>query len=192
MNLTLTPMAKTDASCVRSLYQSAFPAHERRPYWFLARRAKKANGCARILVARDGGDFVGFAYLIERADLHYLFYFAIAPEKRGMGYGSAILRLLREEARGGILFLAREQLDENADNYAERVRRRAFYLRAGFEDLSCRMREASDVYDVMSMGGDVAPEAFRQLMEAWCGGPLRRFWHMELRTDAPQNKEKTG
>ena len=71
------------------------------------------------------------------------------------------------------IFLAREQLDKSAENYAQRVSRRNFYLRCGFEDLPCCIKEGSVVYDVMGIGGIVTAEEYHKLIKPWAGFLLK-------------------
>lgn len=173
----LAPHAK-EYETIGQLYQRAFPKDERAPFSLLERKAAQGKGV--MLVAKDGETLVGFAYVIYDAELAYLFYFAVEDAARGQGYGTAILKALQKEFAGKRLFLAREQLDPHADNYEQRVKRRNFYLHAGFEDQPSRIKEASVVYDVMSMGGAIKPEEYERLMVAW-GGWLRcRLYGMRL------------
>lgn len=178
MNLTLANATASEIKLIKELYYSAFPKEERSPFGLMKRRAKQGRG--RMLAAKDGGEFVGFTYIIENADCAYLFYLAIVPQTRGAGYGSAILAELREMYKGKRLFLARESLDENSDNYEQRVRRHEFYLRNGFSDLSCKIREFTVTFDVMSIGGDVTPDDYKSLIIPWCGKFLEKYAPMKL------------
>ncbi len=178
MSLILKKAEKAEYKLVKALFVSAFPSEERPPFFMLRRGADKGHG--DMLLAWDEDEFVGFTYLISNERTGYLFFFAINEDKRGMGYGSAVLAELRKMYEGKQIFLARESLDEAAENYAERVRRHKFYLRNGFSDLRVKIKEATVTYDVMSIGGDVAPEEYDKLMTAWCGKFIRRFVKMEM------------
>ncbi len=178
MYITLEPADAADYKNIKTLYKSAFPPEERPPFFIIKNKAKK--GKAQMLAARDGETFIGFAYLICCLDMAYLFFFAIDEAKRAMGYGSEILRLLRERYQGKRLFLAREQLDETADNYSQRVSRRNFYRKSGFEDLPCRIKEASVVYDVMGIGGNISPKEYDELITSWAGGLIRKLVDMRV------------
>ncbi len=178
MNLTLKKAVKAEYKLIKTLFISAFPPEERPPFFMLRRGADKGHG--DMLIARDGDEFIGFCYLISNAVAGYLFFFAIKEDKRGMGYGSAVLAELHKMYGGKRIFLARETLDETAENYGERVRRHEFYLRNGFSDLSVKIKEATVTYDVMSMGGDVAPKEYDELITLWCGKFLRKFVKMEM------------
>lgn len=178
MSLILKKAEKSEYKFVKALFVSAFPPEERPPFFMLRRGADKGHG--DMLTAWDEGEFIGFAYLISNAVVGYLFFFAIEENKRGMGYGSTILSEIRKMYEGKRIFLARESLDETAENYAERVRRHEFYLRNGFSDLSVKIKEATVTYDVMSIGGDVAAKEYDELISAWCGKLIRKFVHMEM------------
>ncbi len=152
---------------LKKLYIEAFPADERAPFYMLKANAKRGRG--EMLAAYDNNELVGMAYIIGDTDLGYLFYFAIMPGLRGKGYGSKILSLLRDRYSGGRLFLAREQLDESADNYSQRLKRHEFYLKNGFTDLNATIQEADVVYDVMITSGEVSPQEYADLMLNWAG-----------------------
>ncbi len=172
---------KTDKAAWRevgALYQTAFPDDERAPFCLLRRRALR--GKAQMLAAYDAERFAGFAYLVQYRDLLYLFYFAVAEKLRGQGYGSAILQALWQRFPEKRIFLAREQLDEQAPNAAERAKRRAFYLANGLADWPCQIKEASVIYDVMGRGGaKVTAAEYRALIEGWCGRLMR--WLVDMR-----------
>lgn len=133
-----------------------------------------------MLAAYDNDEFIGFAYMICYDDPAYIFYLAVDKAKRGHGYGGQIIEALKAMYKGKRIFLAREQLDESADNYAQRVSRHDFYLRCGFEDLQCHIKEASVIYDVMGIGGNVTPDEYDALITSWLGKLLRKFVDMRL------------
>ncbi len=178
MDITLEEAGAADYPKVKALYKSAFPREERAPFFLMKRRAQSGRG--QLLIARDGGMFTGFAYIICHLDMAYLFYFAIVQGKRGAGYGTRILKELQEKYRGKRLFLAREQLDESAHNYEQRVKRHEFYLRNGFEDLHCKIKEASVVYDVMGIGGGISAQEYEALISSWSGRWVRRLVDMRI------------
>ena len=178
MNITIEKMTKKDRGAVKRLYLSAFPRNERPPFYLLESRAKKGLGNCHVVY--DNGEFIGFAYVIPHLDMAYLYYFAIDGEKRGMGYGSAVLSELKRIYDGKRFFLARETLDEKSDNYAQRVKRHEFYLKNGLEDLSVKIKEASVTFDAMGIGGTVKPEEYDAMMTAFCGKIIKRLMDMRL------------
>lgn len=178
MNITLEDAERQDMKKIKKLYLSAFPPEERAPFIFIKRRSKKKS--ALMLAAKDGGEFVGFVYIVTYRDMAYLFYFAINEDKRGMGYGSAILQRLIDMYKGKRLFLAREQLDDKADNYAQRLKRRQFYLNNGFSDMPGHIKEANVVYDIMGIGGEISSSDYDDLITPWAGKLIKKRADMRL------------
>jgi len=178
MNIDIRKAAKSDYKIIKRLFVKAFPPEERPPFFMLKNRAQKSKG--EMLSVYDENEFIGFAYIVSRLDVAYLFYFAIEESKRGQGYGSAVLSELQKRYNGKRLFLAREQLDETAENYDERVKRHKFYLKNGCYDLPVMIKEANVIYDVMGVGGIVTAEEYDMLMTQWCGRFMRRFVDMRI------------
>lgn len=129
MILNANPQQKTMRE-LRALYEKTFPRSEKKPFFVIRRKQRK--GTMEILSVEDAnGDFLGFAITILHKDIVLLDYFAISPTCRGQGIGTKVLALLEERYAGKRILLEIEDPDEPADNTAERLRRREFYLRNG-------------------------------------------------------------
>ena len=152
--------------------------NERAPFCLLARKAEE--GRAEFWELYDGEFLAGFAYVVRSRDLAYLFYFAICPELRGKGYGSASLSALKKQYEGCRLFLALETPDASAPNNEQRLKRHAFYQNCGLSDLPYKLKEASVVYSLMGDGGEIAPEEYQEMMDAYLGRFLRRLVDMRF------------
>lgn len=163
---------------IKIIYENAFPADEKAPFFLIMRKVKQKK--AEILTAYDNGELVGFAYMVYYGNLAYLFYLAIDENKRGMGYGRKLIEAIKVRYTGKRLFLAREQLDKSAENYVQRVSRRNFYIKCGFSDLPCHIKEATVIYDVMGIGGNVSAKEYDMLITSWAGRFLRKFVDMRI------------
>ena len=130
----------------KALYQTAFPKEERLPWWILRLNARRKGVDLSAFV--EGDVFYGFTASVTVEDLHFLLFFAIDEEKRGMGYGSAILRMLQERYK--TLVLNVELLDPAAENYEQRKRRFAFYQRNGLVDTHYHVWEVGGKFRVLS------------------------------------------
>ena len=126
------------------------------------------------------GKWIGLAYVLSEGEVSYLFYFALSEEFRGKGLGSKSFQALIKHYGGYRFFLALEQLDEAAENYGERLKRRQFYLRNGLKPINCTIREASVVYDVMGTG-DVQPEEYETMMRNYLGKRVGRLVSMTVK-----------
>lgn len=118
-------------SKVKKLYRAAFPRAERKPFFLMERKQKE--GIMEILSIEEE-EFLGLVITILQGDLVLVDYFAITGENRGRGTGSRALALIRERYRGKRIFLEIESPDVSAKNFGERVRRKDFYHRNGFQD----------------------------------------------------------
>ena len=172
--MTLEIAEKQDYQKIKARYLSAFPPEERPPFFFLKRKA------GQMLVAKEDGQFLGFVYLVCHKDMVYLFFFAVEASHRGQGYGSQILQLVKEQNAGKRIFLAREPLDDQADNAAQRRSRHQFYLRNGFTDLPIQIVEQGYVFDAMGIGGNISAKDYDGLINGWCGKFLRSFLRMHV------------
>lgn len=163
-------MFSKDYKKISRLYRTAFPADERAPTWFLA--MKSGNDNVDFWGIYADREWVGLAYVISEGSASYLFYLALSESMRGRGIGSRALQSLLIHYEGQRIFLALEQLDEFADNFEERQKRRKFYMRNGFKPLSLTIREATVTYDVMSTG-NVSPEEYESMMKKYLGAASR-------------------
>ena len=163
-----------DIKKVRRLFISAFPKDERPPFYCMLKGSRKPGN--DFLAMYDGDEFIGFTYVISKSDLAYVFFLAIEDSKRGMGYGSEALTLLNSYYEGHRIFLAIEQMDANADNYPERVRRLAFYEKNGLHLLGIKLREGSVIYDSMgnSLCQTLTDGEYRELLYMFLGPVARK------------------
>ena len=163
---------------IKLLYKKAFPREERAPVWLIHKTLKKKT--AEMLVVKEGDAFLGFVYMVCNEKLAYVFYLALEESIRGSGYGSAVLRAMKDRYRDKNLFLAREKIDSSATNYEQRVKRHRFYLKNGFEDLSCEIKEGSVIFDAMGVNGEVSKEAYDELIVNWGGKLWARINDMKV------------
>mgnify|MGYP002768939630 FL=1 len=158
---------------VKHLFVTAFPREERPPMWMLTRRCRQ--GKARFRAVVDSGRFVGLTYVIGDDRVKTLMFLAIDESARDGGYGSAILKKVRTEYPDQKLFLNIEPLDENAPNYDQRCRRKAFYERNGLSCLDYQVREAGVTYEMMTYGEYVTRDEYEEVMRVMYGSLLYKI-----------------
>lgn len=156
-----------DIDIISSLYETAFPDDEKAPFSSLIERSKKET--VDFIGYYDNDKFIGFTYLIHDFDLHYIFYFAIVNELRNQGYGTEILNILKEKYKDETIFFEIETIDENADNYHERKRRKDFYLRNGFKESGFGYYFYVD-YEVMIYGSKIEPDRWHDMFITFSNG----------------------
>ena len=128
------PSGFLDWCKIYRLYQSAFPASEKKPFSMI--RSMQKKGKSDVWYCVENGKFAGLVITINGPDEILLDYLAVAKNRRGQGIGSKMLKKMREQYAGKGVFLEIEIVDEAAENYEERKRRKQFYLKNGMTPMS--------------------------------------------------------
>lgn len=115
---------------LKKLYLEAFPKEERLDFKFLTEKQNEGKG--NFLGFYDDEGLVGMMYYAEYKGIVYIFYFAVDPKYRSKGYGKIMLNYMCEKFNEHKIILLVEELDENAENNDQRIRRKNFYLRNAF------------------------------------------------------------
>ena len=167
--LSAQPITKDfkDLGLFNDLYKSAFPKSERAPMAFLFQRAKK--DMVKFTAYYDEATFVGFSYTITVGDLTYLLYLAIQTNIRSKGYGAQILSNIKEQHPDNRIVLNIEIEDEKADNNAERIRRKSFYLKNGYNLTKIHFEMNKNKFDVLVNNGTCTAEEFKLLFKTYMG-----------------------
>ena len=125
-------LKKADANLnnLKELYIRAFPESERKPFDLMEKNAD--NGSMEILsLEKEDEEFLGLVITILYEDKVLIDYFAVDESKRNGGIGGKALKLISDRYKDRKIFLEIETPDENAENNAQRLSRKAFYLRNG-------------------------------------------------------------
>lgn len=164
MNLELRKLEKhcKDRSCFEAINEEAFPDIERMDMDEMFAFAENTD--SEMLGFYDGETPVGFTLLVKNEVCAYLFFLAIDAKKRSKGYGSAALRKLFEEYRDQQVILDFEEMDESAENYEQRVRRKQFYLRNGFSETGNYTFLRGERFEVVCNQEPLRKEGFLELI----------------------------
>ena len=123
---------------MRLLYREAFPKCERKPFKIILDMTK--CGKTDLWYFEENGRFVGLCATINGSREVLIDYLAVKKSKRSGGVGSKMLAMLLEHYKDYGVFLEIEELDPTANNNAERVRRKDFYLRAGLTPMDTHVK----------------------------------------------------
>ncbi len=147
---------------VRRLYRTAFPRTERKPFSLMLKK-QKTGDMEIFRIERDNGAFLGLAITVLYGDIVLLDYFAVSPETRGQGVGSAALSLITAHCGTRRLILEIERTDVPAENPEQRQRRKAFYLRAGMHLEPWHVRLFGVEMELLTKNGSVSYNEYRAL-----------------------------
>ncbi len=160
------PKEKSEYSKLKELYKKAFPRDEILPLWLLKIRSKSENEFFYSIY--DEEKFIGLTYLINNENITYVLYLAIDSNNRGKGYGSIVLDKIKEESKQESVVLCIEEIDSNADNYEQRVKRKKFYERNGFMETGFKNKEGKRYYEILTYGKKHNKKEYEKMMKnAW-------------------------
>lgn len=175
---------------LRKLYDAAFPKDEQLPFWLIKIRLKK--GLGELYGIYDEEEFVGLVHNAFYKDMVYIFYFAIHESQRGKGYGGRVLQTLQKKYSDKRIFLCIEAMNPKAENYDQRVKRKAFYERNGFKMLPFGVKEGNMEYDCMAVDGrepEITAKECESLMSHFLG-PFMKIWTVRQRLNAFKSRIK--
>ena len=144
--ITLSPLTPVLRPAYEALYESSFPASERKELDYML-TGERASAYEVLAVSTPDHPVAGMVITVTHGDLTMLDYFAISPDLRGQGLGHAVLPLIRDHVRGsggGHFFLEIETPPplciprDPCPNAEQRVRRKAFYASAGMVETGVR------------------------------------------------------
>lgn len=145
------------------LNRAAFPPDE-----YLAMETQLAlvrKGEFVIWAAYTEGKFAGFATLRFYQHLVYLCYLAVEESRRSKGIGSQILQKLREVEAARQIIVEMELIDAHAANNNDRIRRKAFYLRNGFDETGWGVRYFGVSYELCATDGRLDIDLYQEMMK---------------------------
>lgn len=180
MSLKFNNITKSsqDFKKVEGLFYQSFPKDERLSIDLLLYKADLGFG--KLLGVYDNNAFVGFTYLITHENLTYILYLAVDESHQSKGYGSRILSLIKDEYNRNQIILNIETLDKLAPNYPQRLKRKNFYNRNGYNSANLLYKDRFGIYEVMVNGEEnVNKETFKALMKTFAGHSL--FLYLEIK-----------
>lgn len=124
MEKHLEKLCRRDFESVYAILEASFPEDERREYD--GQRALLDNRDYAIYAVKDDEVVKAFITVYEFEDFTFAEHFAVAPEYRNCGLGSAVLELLKGEVKSPICLEVELPETEMAK------RRIGFYKRNGF------------------------------------------------------------
>ena len=152
---------------IYKLYMEAFPENERKPFKLMQEKAKE--GKMEILAIEKEGRLVGLAITILYRDMVLLDYFAMHQNERGKGLGGQAIEQLKKRYQNKRIFLGIETLDEKADNYDERVRRKAFYLSHGLAEAKIYVLLFGVEMELLTVQGQISYKEYKRVYTSTFG-----------------------
>jgi len=177
----LPPDSSRDWLYIRRLYRRAFPISERKPFAVIRRMYRQGRTDVWLLL--KGGRFAGFATTINGEGLVLIDYLAVSEKRRGQGVGSSALRALVRAYPDCGLFVEIESPFDDGDDQPDRIRRRAFYRRCGFEPSRTMASVFGVPMELLGHGCTVSFEAYHDFYDThynqWAAAHITPLPHPE-------------
>lgn len=170
--LTIRNITKNfdDFADIKSLYKSSFPRNEQTPMFMLLNGAR--TGKAKFNAYYDKDLFAGFTYTTVHGDITCVQYLVVNTNYRSKGYGAKILEAVKEMHPQNRIALTIEKLDSDAENNEQRIKRRQFYIKNGYEPIGKVLRIFGADYEILSCNGVCSAEEFLQVSKNTLGRVL--------------------
>ena len=169
-DIRLLPLREDDRPAYESLYESSFPASERKDLDYMLYGDKSA-AYEVLVISTPARPVAGMVITVTHGDLTMLDYLAISPDLRGQGIGHAVLPLVRDHIKengGGHFFLEIETPPpaciprDPCGNPEQRVRRKAFYASAGMVETGVRAFIYGNDMELLAFPEDVGAVTFER------------------------------
>ena len=180
MSINFRPLTKYDVNYSRviELYKEAFPGVQRVPSWILRYIMRKGKAGFSVLYEHDS--WIGLIYVTEYKDIVFVHFFAISESRRSGGYGSKVMDSMRDMYSGNRIVLNIEELDEQEENYQQRVKRKAFYGKNGFSSSGYIVKEPGERLEMLILGGNINKEEIQAMYKSLFGRILGSFFRPEV------------
>lgn len=172
MTITFHPLNHRDINYSKSidLFLEAFPKVQRLPAWVVKYRMRKGKDGFDVIYEHN--KWVGFIYTNEYKNIVSVKFFAISNLLRSSGYGSKVMDSMRTKYSEKRIVLTIEELDEKEDNYQQRVKRKAFYEKNGFNSTGFIIKEPAERQEVLIRGGTISLEEIEAMYKYFLGNLL--------------------
>ena len=115
---------------VKELYQASFPKEEQVEFEKLFSGVFEGY---EMFCIYDNNIIIALVHFKELENFVHVNYLAVKEEYQNKGYGSEFLSFIKKRYNQKALVLDIEEIDENAQNYKNRIRRVNFYKKNGFK-----------------------------------------------------------
>ena len=161
---------KLNSTDIKRLYFEAFPKKERMPFPMMVAMSKLWN--TQFLSFYDGDTPCGFVYLALNRKIVFIMFLAVDKNLRSKGYGSAILGEIAKKYPDKKIVISIEPCDEASADIELRKRRKAFYIRNGYEETGYMVKLSGVVQEIIITQGTFNKQEFRSFFALYSNGTM--------------------
>ena len=169
MELTVKKV-KLNSRDIRKIYCDAFPKKDRMAFPLMIAMSKLWN--TEFLSFYDGDTAVGMIYLAKNHGLVFIMFLAVDEKIRSKGYGSKILRYIRNRYASRKIIVSIEPCEEAAPDLDVRKKRKQFYLRNGYSETGYRMKLNGTEQEILISGNEFRKAEFLLFFALYSNGTV--------------------
>ena len=156
------PSEFNDVKNLEKINYESFPIEERLEINKLLEMAN--TDLFSLYLAYEDKKLVGFILLAVNKPSIYIFLFAIDKSVRSKGYGSTVLRYIKELYPEYQIVLDLERINENSPNIKQRISRKNFYIRNGYFETGYFMDYNDVEFEVLCNDHNFNQDSFTKLL----------------------------
>lgn len=103
--------------------------------------------------------------MLNTSNISHVIYFAIDEMLRNKGYGSKALELLHQSKCEKRIMVDIEVPDPYSENAEQRIKRKNFYLKAGYKETPVKYIWRNENYEILSFGGQITVDEYEKFWE---------------------------
>lgn len=160
---------------VKEIYMDSFPKEERMPFALMVMLTKITD--TDFLAFYDKEVLCGFIYMAATDDITFVMFFAVDKNMRAKGYGSNILSKVQSLYPNNKIIISIERCDVEAKNIHDRMRRKDFYLKNGYEDTGYLIELSKVEQEIIMKNGEFDQEEFSAFLKKYSNGTMKpKIW----------------
>lgn len=169
---------KLSSRDIKRIYFDAFPKNERMPFFMMVLLSKLWN--TQFLSFYDGDIPCGFIYFAVNRKMIFIMFLAVDESLRTKGYGSAILKEIKNRYPDKKIMVSIEPCDDSAPDIEIRKRRKAFYGRNGYSETDFQIKLSGVVQDVLIANGEFRKNEFLLFFIIYSNGTVwPKIWRKD-------------
>lgn len=165
-----TEKVKLRSKEIKRIYFEAFPRQERMPFFMMVAMSKLWN--TQFLSFYDGDEPCGLIYLAHNKKLVFVMFLAVEQRLRSKGYGSSILQHIQSIYPNKKIIISIEPCEADAPDIQIRQKRKAFYLRNGYQESSYTLKLNGLTQEIIIANGTFQKSEFRAFFTVYSFGAM--------------------
>lgn len=160
---------------VKKIYVDSFIKEERLPFLLMVILSKITS--TDFLAFYDKNELCGFIYMATSNKITFVMFFAIDKNIRSKGYGSQILSEISRLYPDNKIIISIERCDVSAEDIEERIRRKKFYLKNGYNETDYLITLSNVEQEIIIKNGIFDKEEFAKFLRDYSNGTMKpRIW----------------